>query len=64
MQLTAQQRHLKVPVEGAAAPVGVVAANLALELHTQPVQLVEPVGDGLACSAKNKTVSTHSQQQG
>lgn len=31
-----------------------VAADLALELHPQPVQLVEPVGDWLAVPAEGK----------
>ena len=38
----------------AAAPVGRVAADLALELLVEPVQLVEPVGDGLAVPAQRQ----------
>mmetsp|Transcript_27433 Transcript_27433/g.77615 ORF Transcript_27433/g.77615 Transcript_27433/m.77615 type:complete len:277 (-) Transcript_27433:776-1606(-) len=39
---------LEVPLKRAAAPVRSVAADLALELLVQTVQLVEPVRDGLA----------------
>jgi hypothetical protein len=40
--------YLEVSVEGASSHVGEVAADLALELHPQAVQLVQPVRDGLA----------------
>jgi hypothetical protein len=36
------------------APVGVVAADLALELLVEAVQLVQPVGDGLAIPAQRE----------
>ena len=41
-------------LEGTAAPVGRVAADLAFELLVEPVQLVEPVGDGLAVPAERQ----------
>mmetsp|Transcript_12242 Transcript_12242/g.19680 ORF Transcript_12242/g.19680 Transcript_12242/m.19680 type:complete len:366 (-) Transcript_12242:130-1227(-) len=45
---------LEVAVEGPAAHVGGAAADLALELHAQSVQLVQPVGDGLAVPAQRQ----------
>mmetsp|Transcript_14285 Transcript_14285/g.30670 ORF Transcript_14285/g.30670 Transcript_14285/m.30670 type:complete len:231 (-) Transcript_14285:952-1644(-) len=45
---------LEVALIRARAPIGVVAANLALELEVQPVQLVEPVRDRLAVPAEGQ----------
>jgi hypothetical protein len=52
-----RKAHLEVPVKGAASAVDGVAADLALVLDVEPVQLVEPVGDGL-------TVITQGEVQG
>mmetsp|Transcript_11497 Transcript_11497/g.29211 ORF Transcript_11497/g.29211 Transcript_11497/m.29211 type:complete len:230 (+) Transcript_11497:250-939(+) len=45
---------LEVPLKGPAAPVAVVAADLALELLVQSVQLVQPVRDWLPVPAQWK----------
>mmetsp|Transcript_59684 Transcript_59684/g.104974 ORF Transcript_59684/g.104974 Transcript_59684/m.104974 type:complete len:223 (-) Transcript_59684:896-1564(-) len=45
---------LEVLVEGASAPVAVISADLALVLHAQAVQLVHPVGNGLAVPAQRE----------
>ena len=39
---------LKMHLEGSSAPVTVVTAYLAFVLNTQPMQFIEPVGDGLS----------------
>mmetsp|Transcript_43186 Transcript_43186/g.102478 ORF Transcript_43186/g.102478 Transcript_43186/m.102478 type:complete len:227 (-) Transcript_43186:974-1654(-) len=45
---------LEVPLKGAAAPVGRVAADLALELLVEAMELVQPVGDRLAVPAQRQ----------
>jgi len=47
-------RYGEVPLEGFAAHVGEVATNLTLVLHTETVQLVEPVGNRLAIPAQGQ----------
>ncbi len=46
--------RLEVALKRAAAPVGRVAADLALELLVEPVQLVQPVRDRLAVPAQRQ----------
>eukprot|EP00962_Isochrysis_galbana_P012923 scaffold3680_cov133-Isochrysis_galbana.AAC.6 len=45
---------LEMALEGPRAPVRLVAADLALELEVEPVQLVKPVRDRLAIPAKGQ----------
>ncbi len=44
----------EMPLKGSPAPVGCPPTNLTLELLVQPMQLVQPVGDGLAVPAQGQ----------
>mmetsp|Transcript_13310 Transcript_13310/g.38709 ORF Transcript_13310/g.38709 Transcript_13310/m.38709 type:complete len:420 (-) Transcript_13310:287-1546(-) len=45
---------LEVPIEGPSAPVRLVAADFAFVLHTEPMELVQPEGDGLSVPAQGQ----------
>ena len=55
---------LEVHLEGPAAPVAVVAADLALVLDAQAVQLVEPVGNRLAVPAEGQVLGVVNRRVG
>lgn len=47
-----------MPLEGFGAPVVVVPTDLAVVVDVQPVELIEPVGDGLEQSRVSAKAST------
>jgi hypothetical protein len=56
---------LEMPLEGTWPPVAEVAADFALVLDVEAVQLVKPVRDGFACRVANaKTVNPRLSREG
>lgn len=47
---------LEVHLEGTSSPVAIVPANLAFVFDPQPVQFIEPVGNGLAVPTERQVL--------